>query len=213
MYYYLVDTTALIGDLLYGKIKRNKLLNEGYNMKKFEEITLHTEPIFDGKVVKLQVDDVKLPNGKTSKREIIKHPGAVAVIAITDENKIVFVEQYRKPLEKSLVEIPAGKIDPGESPLVAGVRELEEETGYTTNELHFVTSFYTSPGFADELIHIYITDGITKLDKPKATDDDEFVEVMELTLKEAKQLVAEERIQDAKTNYAILYLHALERRE
>ncbi|WP_156289290.1 NUDIX hydrolase [Oceanobacillus salinisoli] len=181
-------------------------------MKKFEEKTIKTEKIFDGKVVQLQVDDVKLPDGKTSKREIIKHPGAVAVIAITNDNKIVFVEQYRKPLEKSLVEIPAGKLEPGENPLVAAVRELEEETGYTTNSLSFVTSFYSSPGFADELLHIYITDDLVKLENPKAGDEDEFVEIVELTLDEAKQYVEEERIHDAKTNYAVLYLHALERR-
>lgn len=181
-------------------------------MKKFEEKTIKTEKIFDGKIITLQVDDVTLPNGETSKREIIKHPGAVAVIAITKENKIVLVEQYRKPLEKSLVEIPAGKLEPGENPMIAAIRELEEETGYTTNNLSFITSFYTSPGFADELLHLYITDDIVKVDQPRALDDDEFVEVLELTLDEAKQYVEEERIHDVKTAYAVLYLHALERR-
>lgn len=181
-------------------------------MKKFEEKTIKTEKIFDGRIITLQVDDVTLPNGETSKREIIKHPGAVAVIAITKENKIVLVEQYRKPLEKSLVEIPAGKLEPGENPMIAAIRELEEETGYTTNNLSFITSFYTSPGFADELLHLYITDDIVKVDQPRALDDDEFVEVLELTLDEAKQYVEEERIHDVKTAYAVLYLHALERR-
>ncbi|RLL48145.1 NUDIX hydrolase [Oceanobacillus piezotolerans] len=182
-------------------------------MNKFEEKTIKTEKIFEGKIISLQVDEVELPNGKTSKRELIKHPGAVAVIAITDDNKIVLVEQYRKPLEKTLVEIPAGKLEDGENPIIAAIRELEEETGYTTNDLHFVTSFYSSPGFADELLHIYITNELTKVDNPKPGDEDEFVEVLELTLDEAKQLVTEERIHDAKTNYAILYLHALEGRE
>ncbi|WP_068671948.1 NUDIX hydrolase [Oceanobacillus sp. Castelsardo] len=181
-------------------------------MKKFEEKTIKSEKIFDGKIVQLQVDEVQLPNGKTSQREIIKHPGAVAVIAITKENKIVFVEQYRKPLEKSLIEIPAGKLEPGENPMIAAIRELEEETGYSTNSLSFVTSFYTSPGFANELLHIYITNDIKKLDNPRPADDDEFVELVELTLDEAKQYVEEERIHDAKTAYAVLYLHALERR-
>ncbi|MBM7598055.1 ADP-ribose pyrophosphatase [Virgibacillus halotolerans] len=178
-------------------------------MKKFEEKTIKTESIYDGKIIKLQVDDVTLPNGKTAKRELVKHQGAVAVIPITKDNKIVFVEQYRKPLEKSIIEIPAGKLEPGEEPEATAVRELEEETGYTTRELSFVTSFYSSPGFADELLHIYITDQLEKLEHPVAGDDDEFVEVLELTLDEAKQYVEEERIQDAKTNYAVLYLHAL----
>ncbi|WP_249871927.1 NUDIX hydrolase [Oceanobacillus saliphilus] len=180
-------------------------------MKKFEEKTTTSEKIFSGNIIDLQVDDVILPNGRTSKRELIKHPGAVAVIPITKDNKILFVEQYRKPLEKSLIEIPAGKLDKNENPIAAAVRELEEETGYTTNDLSFVTSFYTSPGFANELVHIYVTDQLVKMDNPPQGDDDEFIEVHELTLEEAKQYVMDERIHDAKTNYAILYLHALGR--
>ncbi|MEC5422330.1 NUDIX hydrolase [Virgibacillus sp. C22-A2] len=180
-------------------------------MKKFEEKTIKTEKIYDGKVVHLQVDEVTLPNGKTAKRELIKHPGAVAVIPITKDNKIVFVKQYRKPLEKSILEIPAGKLEVGEEPIVTAKRELEEETGYSTSELSFVTSFYTSPGFADELMYIYITDQLEPLKGTVTGDDDEFIEVVELTLDEAKQYVEEERIHDAKTNYAVLYLHALGR--
>jgi len=178
-------------------------------MKKFAEKTIATEKIFDGKIISLQVDDVTLPNGKTSKRELVKHPGAVAVIPVTKDNKIVFVEQYRKPLEKSIIEIPAGKLENGEEPKATAIRELEEETGYTTNELSFITSFYTSPGFADELLYIYITDQLKALEHPVEGDEDEFVEIVELTLEEAKQYVEEERIHDAKTNYAVLYLHAL----
>ncbi|SES81981.1 ADP-ribose pyrophosphatase [Oceanobacillus limi] len=180
-------------------------------MKKFEEKTIHTEKIYEGKVVHVQVDQVKLPNGKESTRELIKHPGAVSIIPITKENKIIFVEQYRKPLEKSLVEIPAGKLEPGENPEVTAIRELEEETGYTTKELSFVSSFYTSPGFADELMHIYMAKNLEIVDQPLLPDEDEFVEVVELSLEEAKAYVREERIHDAKTNYAILYLEMLER--
>ncbi|NBJ70232.1 MULTISPECIES: NUDIX hydrolase [Clostridia] len=178
-------------------------------MRKFEEKTIRSKQIYKGHVVHLQVDDVSLPNGKEAKREIIKHPGAVAVIPITKENKIVLVEQYRKPLEKSILEIPAGKLEPGEEPETTAIRELEEETGYTTDELSFVTSFYSSPGFADELMHIYITNQLQPLEEKVAGDEDEFIEIVELTLEEAKQYVEEERIHDAKTNYAILYLHAL----
>ncbi|WP_047980099.1 NUDIX domain-containing protein [Ornithinibacillus contaminans] len=175
-------------------------------MKKFEEKTINTEMIYKGKVVTLQVDDVRLSNGKTSKRELVKHPGAVAILAITNENKIVLVEQYRKPLEKSIIELPAGKLEHGEDPAQTAVRELEEETGYTTNNLTLLTSFYTSPGFADELMHIYIARDLIKLEQPPAMDADEFVEIMEVSLEEAKQLVQSQRIHDAKTNYAILYL-------
>ncbi|GAB3791581.1 NUDIX hydrolase [Virgibacillus kimchii] len=181
-------------------------------MRKFEEKTIKSEKIYDGKIIEVQVDEVQLPDGNTSTRELVKHPGAVAVIPITEENKIVLIEQYRKPLEKSIIEIPAGKVENWENPELTAIRELEEETGYTTSELSFVASFYTSPGFADELMHIFITDDLIPMEKPAEKDDDEFMEVIEVTLDEAKQLVEEERIHDAKTNYAILYLHALERK-
>ena len=179
-------------------------------MNKFEEKTIRSKSIYNGKVVKLQVDDVTLPNGKLSKRELIKHPGAVAIIPITKENKIVLVEQYRKPLEKSIVEIPAGKLEPGEKPESTAIRELEEETGYTARNVTKLTSFYTSPGFADELMHIYFAKDIEKLEVPPAMDEDEFVEILELSLDEAKKLVEEQRIHDAKTIYAILYLEMRE---
>ena len=95
-------------------------------MSKFEEKTIKSREIFDGKIIKVSVDDVLLPNGETSIRELVKHQGAVAVIAVTEDNRILMVEQYRKPLEKTLVEVPAGKLEPGEAPEVTAVRELEE---------------------------------------------------------------------------------------
>ncbi|WP_208588216.1 NUDIX domain-containing protein [Gracilibacillus suaedae] len=175
-------------------------------MTSLEEKTTHTTPIFEGKVINVQVDDVTLPNGKTSTREIVKHPGAVAIIPVTENNKIIFVKQYRKPLEKTLVEIPAGKLEQAEEPEVTALRELEEETGYTTDQLTYVTSFYTSPGFADEIMYLYKTSSLRKVEQPKAMDEDEFVELIELSLEEAERLVAEQKIHDAKTAYAILYL-------
>lgn len=192
----------------YGRMVKGK--RRMMNMKKFEEKTIKSERIFNGKVVRLQVDDVMLPNGKTSKRELIKHPGAVAVIPVTHDNKIIFVEQFRKPLEKSIIEIPAGKLEPGELPEKTAIRELEEETGYTARKLTKIASFYTSPGFADELMHIYLAQELEKLENPPAQDEDEFVELVELTLDEAKEYVNEQRIHDAKTNYAVLYLEMQE---
>lgn len=179
-------------------------------MKKFEEKTIRTEQIFKGKVIQVQVDDVELPDGKQSKREIVKHPGAVAIIPVTKNKKIIFVEQYRKPLEKSIIEIPAGKLEKGEKPETTALRELEEETGYTARpeSLVFVDSFYTSPGFADEIMHIYMADELIPVENPAQSDDDEFLDLMELTLDEALQLMKEQRIHDAKTNYAVLYLKA-----
>ncbi len=168
--------------------------------KKFEEVTIQSKHIFQGNIISLQVDDVRLPNGETATREIVKHPGAVAVLAI-HEGKMVVVEQYRKPLEKSQVEIPAGKLDPGENPLEAAHRELQEETGFTCSSIKLISSFYTSPGFADELIHLYYADALTS--GPNRPDDDEFLECESLTLAEARQMMVEGRISDAKTIMAI----------
>jgi ADP-ribose pyrophosphatase len=175
-------------------------------VKKFEEKTLSSETIYQGKIIDLQVDEVELPNGKKSKRELIKHPGAVAVIALTPEGKIVMVEQYRKALEKSIVEIPAGKLEPGEEPIITAARELEEETGYGCEELEHLISFYTSPGFADELVHLYIAKNITRIEEARELDEDEFVELLEVTVEEALVLMKEKKIYDAKTAYAVQYL-------
>lgn len=175
-------------------------------MKKFEEKTVSSDMLFKGRVISLQVDEVELPNGKRGKREIIKHPGAVAVIAITDEGKMIMVEQYRKAMERSLVEIPAGKLEPGEEPLRSAERELEEETGYESAEMKHLISFYTSPGFADELVHLFVATGLTKKENPAACDEDEFVELIELTVEEAQRFIEEGKIADAKTAYAVQYL-------
>ncbi|EIJ78755.1 methanol dehydrogenase activator protein [Bacillus methanolicus PB1] len=178
--------------------------------KLFEEKTIKTEQIFSGRVVKLQVDDVELPNGQTSKREIVRHPGAVAVIAVTNENKIVMVEQYRKPLEKSIVEIPAGKLEKGEDPRITALRELEEETGYQCEQMEWLISFATSPGFADEIIHLYVAKGLSKKENAAGLDEDEFVDLIELTLEEALQYIKEQRIYDSKTVIAVQYLQLQE---
>ena len=175
-------------------------------MKKFEEKTIHSEAIFNGKVISLKVDDVTLPNGETSKREIVNHPGAVAVIAITGEGKLVVVEQYRKALERSIIEIPAGKLEPSELPEITAARELEEETGYGCNELTYLQSFATSPGFADEIIHLFVARGLYKIENRAAMDEDEFVELMEITVEEGERMVAEKKIFDAKTAFAILWM-------
>ncbi|MFC5448001.1 NUDIX hydrolase [Paenibacillus aestuarii] len=168
--------------------------------RKFEEITLSSESVFKGRIISLQVDQVQLPNGGTASREIIRHPGAVAVIPLLEDRMIV-VEQYRKPLEKSQVEIPAGKLDPGEEPLQAALRELEEETGYRSEHVKHVSSFYTSPGFADEIIHLYVAEQLVKGEA--RPDEDEFLECEAITLEQAQQYIREGRISDAKTILAV----------
>ena len=175
-------------------------------MKKFEEKTIQSEVKFAGRIISLQVDEVELPNGKTSNREIVKHPGAVAVIAVTKDKKIVLVEQFRKALERSIIEIPAGKIEIGEAPEKTALRELEEETGYTTGNLQYIQSFATSPGFADEIIHLYFAENIKKLEQPVGLDEDEFVELLYVTISEMEEMVKKQQIYDAKTAFAYIWL-------
>jgi len=175
-------------------------------MKKFEEKTIQSTPIFSGKIISLKVDDVLLPNGKEGKREIINHPGAVAVIAITNEGKLVLVEQYRKALERSIIEIPAGKLERGEEPELAAKRELEEETGYGCHEISYLQSFATSPGFADEVIHLYVAKDLYEIEEKAELDEDEFVSLMEVSIEEAEEMVRDQKIYDAKTAFAVLWM-------
>lgn len=169
--------------------------------KEFEEKTITSKKIFDGKIIKLFVDEVVLPNGQQSKREIVKHPGAVAVVAITNEDKLVLVKQYRKALEKTTLEIPAGKLEAGEEPVECAIRELEEETGYRAKHVQPLYSFYTSPGFADEIIHLFwaedLEQGVVQLDQ------DEFVDLVEYSLEECVAAIEANQICDAKTILAV----------
>ncbi|WP_274364432.1 NUDIX hydrolase [Paenibacillus thermotolerans] len=160
------------------------------------EPTIGTKQVFKGRIISLQVDEVLLPGGATSTREIIKHPGAVAVIALVD-GKLLTVEQYRKPLEKFQVEIPAGKLDAGEDPAEAARRELREETGYTCETMTLLHSVPTSPGFADEIVHIYVADGLTPGEAQP--DEDEYLSAEALSMADAERYIAEGRISDAKT--------------
>lgn len=177
------------------------------NFEEFEEKTLSRKEIFKGQMIEVVLDEVRLPNGGTSTRELVFHPGAVAVIPITADNKLIMVKQFRKPMEKVLLEIPAGKIDPGEHdhPKETAERELEEETGYRANQLTFVTSMYVSPGFANELLHIYYAEDLEKVPNPRPQDDDEVIELYTLTLDEAKAEIATGLICDAKTIFAVQY--------
>ncbi len=174
-------------------------------MKKFEEKSISSERIYEGKIINLKVDTVNLPNGRTSKRELIEHPGAVAILAITPDNKIIMVEQYRKALERSIIEVPAGKLEKGESPETSAMRELEEETGYTAESLELIQSFSTSPGFADEVIHLFLAEGLKKAESGAQLDEDEFVDLLEVTIEEAEEMMQDNRIYDAKTAFAVLW--------
>lgn len=175
-------------------------------MSNFVEETITSKNIFEGRIIKLRVDDVHLPDGKVSTREIIELPGAVGILAITQEEKIILVRQYRKPMEKLMVELPAGMREKGEDPITTARRELEEETGYTCEKLKYIHSFYTAPGFSDELLYLYEAIGLEKMEQAPNPDEDEFIELLEVSLHEAMEMIQDEEIQDAKTIIAIQYL-------
>ncbi|HEX7056084.1 MAG TPA: NUDIX hydrolase [Bacilli bacterium] len=162
----------------------------------WEEKTVKTEVVFTGKMIDLAIEHVTLPNGKPATREVVRHPGAVAVLAVHD-GKMLVVEQYRKALGRTQVEIPAGKLEPGEEPIRAARRELEEETGYRCKSLVPVHSFYTAPGFSDEIIHLYWAEDLQKGEANP--DEDEFLTVSAITPAEAEMLIRDSRISDAKT--------------
>lgn len=174
--------------------------------KKFEEVTISSETIYEGRIIDVKKDQVRLPNGKNGTRELVKHPGAVGIIPITADGRLIVVEQYRKPLERSIVEIPAGKLEPGEKPAVTAVRELEEETGYGAQDFTYLQTIATSPGFADEVIHLYIAKDLYKIEQPASPDEDEFVELMEISLEEAEEMMQDGRIYDAKTVIAVMWM-------
>ena len=178
-----------------------------YDDKKFEEKTLAREEIFSGKIFHVVKDVVSLHDGQESFRELVFHNGGVAVLAITNDNKMILVRQFRKALEKVIYEIPAGKLEKGEDidPQAAMSRELEEETGMSAAKIRKLSAFYTAPGFCNELLHLYKAEELTKLDNPRPQDDDENIELCEVTLAQAKAMVKSGDISDAKTIIAIQY--------
>lgn len=174
-------------------------------MTNFEEKTLHRETIFEGKVITVAVDDVELPNGLgQSKRELVFHGGAVCVLAVTPEDKIILVKQYRKAIEATSYEIPAGKLEAGEagSEKEAALRELEEETGYT-GDLDLLYEFYSAIGFCNEKLRLYVARNLQKVANPRPQDADEVLERYELSLEECWDLVKSGDIVDAKTIIAL----------
>jgi ADP-ribose pyrophosphatase len=164
---------------------------------KYMEETLKTQEIFKGRIIKLRVDTVSLPDGKKSTREIIEHPGAVAVVAIDQDNNIILVRQFRKAVEKFLMEIPAGTLEKDEEPLGCAQRELREETGFTARNWEKILSYYSAPGFADEELHLYAASDL--IQGEKEMDTDEFVETLRLPLQEAYDNIFSGQIVDGKS--------------
>lgn len=170
-------------------------------MSSFAEPTVSSQLVYRGRIIRVRLDEVRLPDGSIGQREVVEHPGAVAMFARTADDRILLVRQFRKPLEREIWEIPAGKLEPGEDPAACAQRELAEETGYVAERWTLVASFYTSPGFADEIVHLYRAEGLTR--GAARPDDGEFVEPALLTWEEAQEKVRAGLICDAKTLYAL----------
>ena len=186
---------------------------QGEKMKKIhqtnlDEVFVSSQVGFTGRLLQVKIDTVTLPNGKESSREVIQHPGAVGILPVLDDGSIVLVKQYRYPVGTVLYEIPAGKMDIGEAPEVCAPRELSEETGYKAKEWKLLTSIVTTPGFTDEVIHLYLAKGLTK--EEQHTDEDEFIDVVAFTPEQVKKMVLEKDIFDAKTLSALLLYYLTE---
>jgi len=158
---------------------------------------VQTKPIYTGIVINLNVDTVTLPNGLTVDLEVVRHPGAAAVVPLKDDGMVILIRQFRHAAGGFIYEIPAGKLHPGEDPTVCAARELEEEIGYRAGRLDLLSSIFTAPGFTDEVIHIYrateLTSGRQHLDR------DEVLEVIEMSLSEARRMIEAGAIRDAKS--------------
>ena len=143
-----------------------------------------------------------MPSGGKTKREIVEHGGCTAIVAIDSEDNVLLVRQYRKPVEKVLLEIPAGGIEPDEDPLLGARRELEEETGFTAEKWERLSTFYTSPGFCTEYMHLYLATGLRPV--KRAADDDENIELVRVPLRKAPELIASGEVCDAKSIAGLL---------
>lgn len=173
---------------------------------KLKETAFKKEKIYVGKAVDFCSDTVILPDNTKAVREYLYHPGAVAVVPFINKKDIILVRQFRYPVGKATYEIPAGKMDKNESPLKCARRELKEETGYGAKTVKKLLSFWPTPAFSNEILHIYSAFGLFPGDK--CPDEDEFVETLSVPYKEALDMVKTGKIKDSKTVIALTYLAA-----
>lgn len=163
---------------------------------------ISTDYKFKGRIINLRVDDVELPDGHKSTREVVEHGGGVGIIAIDDEGRVAAVRQYRTPYKEIIYEIPAGKLESGEDPLVCGQRELREETGYSAKNWTFLGNVYPSPGYCAEIIRVFLATGLTAGEAQP--DEGEFIEAEFIPLDKMVEMVMTDEIKDAKTQVAVL---------
>lgn len=168
----------------------------------FFEKTITSDEIFRGKVFSVKKETVLLPDNSKANREVVIHNGGVGVLPIDENRNVILVKQFRKGAEKEMLEIPAGKSEPGEDPKTCALRELTEETGYTSSNLTYLGNFYPTPAYCSELIHIYKAEDL--IFKGQKLDDGEFLKLITISLEDAYNMVLSNEIIDAKTIIAIL---------
>ena len=172
------------------------------------EETLSSRIIYEGAILKLRLDDVMLPDGKQTRREVVEHSDAVAIVAVDSEENILLVKQFRKPVEEELLEVPAGCVEPGEEPAATVSREMREETGYRPNKIKKLGGFYSSPGFCTEYMHVYMATNLVA-DRLHAEDTDD-IEVIHVPLDNIEGLIDSGALRDAKSIAGLLlYLKSL----
>ncbi|MGC8783929.1 MAG: NUDIX domain-containing protein [Armatimonadota bacterium] len=174
-------------------------------MKQLQEEVIHSERVFTGRVVNLRVDTIRLPNGRTSQREIVEHRGAVAIVPLLDDETVLMIRQFRLAVNEVLLEVPAGTLEPDEPPEMCAARELEEETGYRANTLRKLFSQYLAPGYSQEILHVFLAQHLEKT--AQRMEEDENVEVVSMPLHRAVEMVLSGEIRDAKTIAALLVAH------
>lgn len=173
----------------------------------FEEKTLKVNEVFSGKIINVHVDDIELPDGKTAIREVVEHSGGVCVAAMTEEKELYFVRQYRYPYKRVLLELPAGKLEKGEDPLEAGIRELEEECGVVADEVISLGTVYPTVAYCSEIIYLFAAKGLKS--SAQHLDDGEFLSVEKISIDEATKMVMNGEISDSKTVALVLKINNL----
>jgi ADP-ribose pyrophosphatase len=166
---------------------------------------LQREKKYSGKIIDLTVDHLVYPSGNETIREIIEHPGGAVILCVFENNDILLVKQYRHPFGKEVIELPAGKLDKNENPLVCAQRELREETGYAANQWSKLTSLYTTPGFCNEILHIFLAQDVFPHKLGNALEEGEAsIQVMRIQITDAIAMIEREEIIDGKTITGIL---------
>jgi len=167
------------------------------------EETLSSEVLFDGRAIKVRVDTVRRPDGRRTTREIVEHAAVIAVIPVDNDGNVLLVRQFRKPVEKELLEIPAGGIDPGEDAEAAVIRELQEEIGFRPGRLERLGGFYSAPGYATEYIHLYLAADLVP--GRLHAEDTEEIKLVRVPLAQVPELISSGKIEDAKSIAGLLY--------